>query len=137
MACCCATGWSTVWALPVAVVNDARAFTLGDARLGAGRGCDTLVSITLGTGVGGRVVIGGRLIPERGAWPRGSAQVARNRRDCVPTLRISGPNAVECRSQSGWHDHDLIHSLRDTPAFFASCYYLILSGSRQAADRAR
>lgn len=51
---------------PVSLVNDARAFTLAEARLGAGRGCRTMVGVTLGTGVGGGVVLDGRL--HLGAW---------------------------------------------------------------------
>ena len=47
--------------VPVHLVNDARAFTLAELRLGAGRGAQTLVGITLGTGVGGGFAIGGRL----------------------------------------------------------------------------
>jgi glucokinase len=47
--------------LPTALINDARAFTLAELRLGAGRGCRTMVGITLGTGVGGGVAIDGRV----------------------------------------------------------------------------
>lgn len=47
--------------LPVTAVNDARAFTLAEAALGAGRGAHTVLGITLGTGVGGGVVVNGRL----------------------------------------------------------------------------
>ncbi len=47
--------------LPVTLVNDVRALTLAELRLGAGRGAQDLVCIALGTGVGGGVVIGGRL----------------------------------------------------------------------------
>jgi glucokinase len=47
--------------LPVRLVNDARALTLAELRMGAGRGAADLVCIALGTGVGGGVVIGGRL----------------------------------------------------------------------------
>jgi glucokinase len=47
--------------LPAAVENDANAAVLAEWRLGAGRGVDDLVMLTLGTGVGGGVVIGGRL----------------------------------------------------------------------------
>jgi len=47
--------------LPVALVNDVRALTLAELRLGAGRGARDLVCVALGTGVGGGVVIGGRL----------------------------------------------------------------------------
>ncbi len=47
--------------VPVRLVNDARAMTLAELRLGAGRGVEHLVCVTLGTGVGGGVAIGGRL----------------------------------------------------------------------------
>jgi glucokinase len=47
--------------LPVAIVNDARAFTLAEGRVGAGRGARTVACVTLGTGVGGGVMIDGRL----------------------------------------------------------------------------
>jgi len=47
--------------LPVFLINDARAFGLAELRLGAGRGASTMVGLTLGTGVGGVVAIGGRV----------------------------------------------------------------------------
>jgi glucokinase len=45
--------------LPVRLVNDARAFGLAELRLGAGRGCTTMVGLALGTGVGGVVIVNG------------------------------------------------------------------------------
>jgi len=50
---------------PVAVENDARCFTLAEARYGAGRGATDLCGLVLGTGVGCGVMVGGRL--HRGA----------------------------------------------------------------------
>lgn len=47
---------------PTVLINDARAFTLAEAVFGAGRGADRVVGMTLGTGIGGGVVIGGRLL---------------------------------------------------------------------------
>jgi glucokinase len=47
--------------VPVALLNDARAFTLAESRMGAAAGCATVVCLTLGTGVGGGVVVDGRL----------------------------------------------------------------------------
>lgn len=44
-------------------VNDARAFTLSEAVFGAARGLSPVVGVILGTGIGGGVVIGGRLVP--------------------------------------------------------------------------
>lgn len=48
------------------MINDARAFTLGEGTLGAGRGCSVVACVTLGTGVGGGLMIDGRLF--RGAF---------------------------------------------------------------------
>jgi glucokinase len=47
--------------VPAAVENDANLATLAEWRLGAGTGMDDLVMLTLGTGVGGGVVIDGSL----------------------------------------------------------------------------
>ena len=47
--------------LPVGAVNDGSAAALAEVRLGAGRGASNLVMLTLGTGVGGGVVIDGQL----------------------------------------------------------------------------
>jgi glucokinase len=47
--------------LPVGVENDANAAVLAEWRLGAGRGSRNLVMLTLGTGVGGGIVIDDRL----------------------------------------------------------------------------
>lgn len=46
---------------PVAVENDATAAALAEWKLGAGRGTSTLVVLTLGTGVGGGLVLDGQL----------------------------------------------------------------------------
>jgi glucokinase len=47
--------------LPVVVENDANAAALAEHRFGVGRGLRSLVAITVGTGVGGGVVLDGRL----------------------------------------------------------------------------
>jgi glucokinase len=47
--------------LPVGIENDANAAALAEWRRGAGRGTSNLVMFTLGTGVGGGVVLDGRL----------------------------------------------------------------------------
>jgi glucokinase len=47
--------------VPVALINDARSFTLAESRMGAAAGCANVVCLTLGTGVGGGVVVDGRL----------------------------------------------------------------------------
>lgn len=47
--------------VPAFLINDARAFGLAELRLGAGRGADSMVGLTLGTGVGGVVIVNGRV----------------------------------------------------------------------------
>ena len=47
--------------LPVGIENDANAAALAEWTFGAGRGTSNLVMITLGTGVGGGLVLDGRL----------------------------------------------------------------------------
>lgn len=54
--------------LPVLVLNDADCFALAEARRGAGRGHRNVFGIILGTGVGGGLVIDGRLVSGAGGF---------------------------------------------------------------------
>jgi len=57
---------------PVRVANDANCFTLSEATDGAGKGHDVVFGVILGTGVGGGICVGGRVLhgPHRiaGEW---------------------------------------------------------------------
>lgn len=55
-------------ALPVRVLNDADCFALAEARQGAGRGQSTVFGVILGSGVGGGLVIDGRLVSGAGGF---------------------------------------------------------------------
>ena len=46
--------------LPVAIINDVRAITLGEWAFGAGRGAETVACLAIGTGIGGGVVVNGQ-----------------------------------------------------------------------------
>jgi glucokinase len=46
--------------LPVALINDVRAITLGEWIFGAGRGADTVACLAIGTGIGGGVIVNGQ-----------------------------------------------------------------------------
>ncbi len=48
--------------VPLQIENDARLALLGERHAGAARGFDDVVAMTLGTGVGGVAMIGGRLL---------------------------------------------------------------------------
>ncbi|MDO5378081.1 MAG: ROK family protein [Clostridia bacterium] len=47
--------------LPVRALNDANAAALGECFAGAGKGAQNALMLTLGTGVGGGIVLGGRI----------------------------------------------------------------------------
>ena len=51
--------------VPVAVDNDATVAGLAEARIGAGRGAATVILVTVGTGLGGALVVGGELVRGR------------------------------------------------------------------------
>ena len=48
--------------VPVVVTNDANAAAIGEMTYGAARGMKNFIMITLGTGVGGGVIIDGRVV---------------------------------------------------------------------------
>ena len=54
LACMC--GW------PCQMLNDANAAALGEICVGGGRGKQNAVFVTLGTGVGGGILVGGKLL---------------------------------------------------------------------------
>lgn len=48
--------------LPVKIANDANVAVLGEVKFGAGKGCENVVMLTLGTGVGGGVIAEGVMV---------------------------------------------------------------------------
>jgi len=52
---------------PVRLANDANCFALSEASDGAGAGFDVVFGVILGTGVGGGIVVGGRVLEGRDA----------------------------------------------------------------------
>ncbi|MEM1211599.1 MAG: ROK family protein [Planctomycetota bacterium] len=54
--------WSEALGRPVQVLNDAHAATLAEAWCGAASGRQDVVMLTLGTGVGGGLLLGGKLV---------------------------------------------------------------------------
>jgi N-acetylglucosamine kinase len=75
------------------IINDADSFALAEAQAGAGRGHGNVFGLILGTGVGGGLVIGGRLIGGPGGfageWGHGPvvAQFAGTPAQPIPRFR--------------------------------------------------
>lgn len=85
--------------VPVRIANDANCFALAEALLGAGKGARVVFGVIMGTGVGGGVVVDGKVLDGRqgiaGEWghnlldPDGPDCYC-GRRGCVETI-LSGP----------------------------------------------
>ena len=82
----------TRFGLPVGLDNDANAAAIGEWRAGAGRGVDNLVMLTMGTGLGGGVIVGGK--PFRGSTGAGvelgHVVIVYDGRPCQGTCRGRG-----------------------------------------------
>lgn len=50
------------WGISSVLENDARAALIGEWQYGAGKNCDNIVLVTLGTGIGGAAMIEGKLL---------------------------------------------------------------------------
>lgn len=54
-------GLQAIFSCPIKIENDANCAALGESTAGAGRGMPIIVVITLGTGIGGGIVMNGKL----------------------------------------------------------------------------
>ncbi len=114
-------GWDAVpvkafleeaFSLPTFVENDANAGALAEHRFGAGRGTRNLVYLTLGTGIGGGIIVAGRLyrgttddageIGHTTILPDGPPCLC-GKRGCLEAL-VAGP-AIARRAQRLAEDH--------------------------------
>ncbi|CAN5614708.1 ROK family glucokinase [soil metagenome] len=82
--------------LPVVVENDANAAAWGEFAFGAAEDADDMLMVTVGTGVGGGLVLGGRLY--RGAFGA-AAEIGHLR--VVPGGRLCGCGNLGCLEQYG------------------------------------
>ena len=82
--------------LPVVIENDANAAAWGEARFGAGRGKEHMLMLTVGTGIGGGIVVNGDLY--RGAFGI-AAEIGHIR--VVPEGHLCGCGARGCFEQYG------------------------------------
>lgn len=106
---------------PVRIDNDANCFALSEALDGAGKGEPVVFGVILGTGVGGGIVVHGRLVEGvqhiAGEWGHNVLEAAGpacycGKRGCVETL-LSGPGLMRSYVEAGGE------SARDTSAIVA------------------
>jgi glucokinase len=98
-------GWlAERFGVEVRVENDANAAALAEAAFGAGRGVQDLIYLTMSTGVGGGVIVGGRLV--RGAFGGGGEA---GHMPLVPDGRPCACGLAGCLEAyvggNAWRDH--------------------------------
>jgi fructokinase len=115
--------------LPIALDTDVNAAALAEAHWGAGRGLDTLAYVTVGTGIGGGIVVHGRSLrgllhpevghirPRRHPHDAGFDGVCPHHGDCLEGL-ASGPAIV---ARLG---HELGAAASDHPIWSIEADYL-------------
>ena len=81
--------------LPLIVDNDANAAAWAEYRFGAGRGSSVMVCLTLGTGIGGGLVIGGQLF-------RGTYGMAG---EWGHMISVPGGHWCECGNRGCWEQY--------------------------------
>ncbi len=80
---------------PVLVTNDADAAAWAESRFGAGRGHERLIMLTLGTGIGGALVIDGRV--ERGSFGMAG--------EFGHQIIMPGGHRCECGNRGCWEQY--------------------------------
>lgn len=80
---------------PVYVTNDADAAAWAEWRFGAGQGCDRMVMLTLGTGIGGALVIDGHV--ERGSFGMAG--------EFGHQIIMPGGHRCECGNRGCWEQY--------------------------------
>lgn len=134
----------------VRIANDANLFALAEALLGAGRGATSCFGVIMGTGVGGGIVLDGRVLTGwsgiAGEWghnlldPSGMACPC-GKRGCVETI-LSGPalerfyqqrsgearslTEIACRAEQG-KDTDAAETVRHLCREFGKAISVVLN----------
>lgn len=103
--------------VPVHMENDARMVTYGEFRFGAGRGYSNLIGITLGTGIGSGIIVGGELYT--GALSGTAGEVGHM------TIEPDGPRC-------GCGNQGCLETLAAAPAIVASVRRMLLGGQPSA-----
>lgn len=81
--------------LPVSLVTDVGAAAIGEARCGALRGHEIGIYLTVGTGIGGAIVSGGRVLPALMHPEMGHVALQRLAGDTAPSFCNFHPNCAE------------------------------------------
>ena len=101
--------------LPVVVDNDANVAALAEHRAGAARGHDHALMVTLGTGIGGGLILGGQLYrgASGAAGELGHITIDFNGPECDGNC--SGRGCLECYASGPALEREALHMARRIP----------------------
>lgn len=112
--------------LPAVIENDANAAAVGEMWQGAGRGASTMVCITLGTGVGGGIILNGELwrgadgsageIGHVAIEPFGGVACGCGGQGCLEVYASGTAIVRMTREALPKHPHSILHAIRGLTA---------------------
>ena len=111
--------------LPVKIVNDASSAALGEAKFGSGKNYQNIVMITLGTGVGGGIIIDGKLYDGLGGTGAqlghsviryNGRQCGCGRRGCLEAYASATALIKQSNIQKVKHPESKLNQIRDIEA---------------------
>ena len=111
--------------MPVKIVNDASSAALGEAKFGSGKNYENIVMITLGTGVGGGIIIDGKLYDGLGGTGAqlghsviryNGRQCGCGRRGCLEAYASATALIKPANIQKAKHPKSKLNQIRDIEA---------------------
>ncbi len=120
---------SQVLDAPVVMDNDANVGALGEYRFGAGKGCSPLFYVTISTGIGGGILLDGKIMRGADGWAGeiGHINLVPDGPDCLCGSR----GCFERMCCGLWLEHDYQRSARELmedPVFVARYVVLLARG---------
>jgi glucokinase len=121
-----ATALTSELGLPAILENDANAAAVGEMWQGAARGCRTIICVTLGTGVGGGIILDGELwrgvdgaaaeIGHMCVDPFGGVACTCGSRGCLEVFASATAIVRMTREASPRHPESVLHGIQNLTA---------------------
>ncbi|HEY5073380.1 MAG TPA: ROK family protein [Pyrinomonadaceae bacterium] len=129
---------------PVLLENDANASALGERWQGAARGHQTIICLTLGTGVGGGIILDGKLwrgpdgtageLGHTSVEPFGGAQCKCGNTGCLEVYASATAIVRITRESLAQHPNSLLHSINATELTSERICNAAIAGDELALD---
>ena len=120
--------------LPVVLDNDANAMAYAEWKLGAGRGLESLVCLTLGTGIGGGIVLHDRMLRGRNVSAAELGQTSIHYGGRVGPFGNRGAVEEYIGNNEMAADAAALYTAAGTPRSAAECTPKLLEAAARAGD---